>query len=116
MAATLSVLPTSGPTIPAGANKVSLKAMDTSSSTPKVDVTVLGDTERKYASPPLLDAGENTANASCSASGLLKSNTTLAITSSATTTGWICEDYEKVYTAGEYATWSASWSYYPAAS
>lgn len=113
--AALSTLPTTGPSIPAGANKVSLKAIDTSSATPKVEVTILGDSERQYAAPPLKDAGENTANATCSASGLIKSNTTLAITSSATTTGWICEDYEETYSAGEYATWSANWSYYPPA-
>jgi hypothetical protein len=112
----LSSLPTSGPTIPAGAQKVTLKDIDTSSTTPNEDVTDLEDTERKYASPPLKDGGENTASATCSVSGVLKSGTTLAVTASTTTAGWICEEYEISYEAGKYATFSASYSYYPAPS
>lgn len=109
----VSSIPSGGPTIPAGAQKASLKDIDTSATTQNVDVTVLGDTERKYASPPLKDAGSNVATATCSASGLMKSGTTLAVTAATTTTGWICEDYEKTYEAGKHAAWSANWSYYP---
>jgi hypothetical protein len=114
----LSSLPTGGPSIPAGAQKVSLKAMDSASTTTKnVDVTDLSDSERKYATPPLKDGGgSSTATSTCSASGLLKSGTALATTASTVKTGWICEDYEKTYEAGKYATWSANWSYYPPAS
>lgn len=109
----LSTIPASGPTIPAGAQKVSLKQIDTSSTTKNVDVTVLGDTQRQYASPPLKDGGADTPTATCSASGLMKSSTTLATSASNVTSGWILEDYEKVYEAGKYATWSANWSYLP---
>jgi len=109
----LAALPTTGPAIPAGAQKVSLKDIDTSGGTSKVDVTVLGDSEKKYETPPLNDVS-NAATATCSASGLLKSNTSLATTATTVKTGWICEDFEKTYEAGKYATWSANWSYYPA--
>lgn len=112
----LSSLPTEGPTIPAGATKVSLKEIDTSSTTKNVEVTDLEDSERKYASPPLKDGGANTATATCSVSGNLKSGTSLAVSASNVTEGWICDDYEKVYEAGKYATFSANFSYYPPAS
>lgn len=112
----LSSLPTGGPTIPAGATKVSLKDIDTSSTTKNVEVTDLADSERKYASPPLKDGGANTATATCSVSGTLKSGTSLAVSASNVTEGWICEDYEKVYEAGKYATFSANFSYFPPAS
>lgn len=111
--AELSSLPTGGPDIPDGAQKVSMKDIDTSSTTKNVDVTDLADDERKYASPPLKDGGTNVATATCSASGTMKTSTTLGLTPAATTTGWICQDYEKTYEAGKYATWSANFSYYP---
>ncbi len=111
----LSSIPANGPTIPAGAKTVSIKNMDTAAATPKEDVTVLGDTSRQYASPPLLDAGTDTATKTCSVSGNLKSNTTLAVTAANVTTGWICESFEKNYEVGSYATFSAEWSYYPPA-
>ena len=109
----ISTLPSTGPTIPAGAQKVTLKDMDVSSSTAKEDVTDLSDAERKYADPPLRDGGANSATATCSASGIVKSSTSLEISASTVTTGWICDDYEITREVGKYATWSANWSYYP---
>lgn len=115
----LSALPTDGPTLPAGAQKVSIKRVDLASSTNKAkneDVTVLGDTERKYAAPPLVEpsdgAASGQATATCQASGLLKGSEPEP-TPITTKTGWICEDTEVVYEAGKYATWSANYSYYP---
>lgn len=111
----LSTSPGTGPTIPAGAKTVSIKNIETAGATAKEDVTVLGDTSRQYAAPPLVEGGTATATATCSVSGLLKSNTTLTITAAATTTGWICESYEKSYEVGKYASFSAEFSFYPAA-
>lgn len=110
----LSTSPTTGPGIPSGATKVSIKNIDTSSTTPYEDVTVLGDTIRKYAAPCLKDAGSGTASSTCSVSGLLKSDTTLATSAATVLTGWICESYEKTYEVGKYATFSVEFSYYPA--
>lgn len=111
----LSTTPAGGPTIPVGAKSVSIKNIETAGATAKEDVTVLGDSSRQYAAPPLVEGGTNTATATCSVSGLLKSTTTLAITAAATTTGWICESYEKSYEVGKYASFSAEFSYYPPA-
>lgn len=116
----LSTLPSGGPTLPAGAQKVSLKTMadenGTSAANDKVDVTVLGDTERVYASAPLKEpggGGASGATAGCSASGLLQDGGP-EVDDNTVTTGWVCEDAEITYSVGEYATWSASWNYYPA--
>lgn len=111
----LSTLPSPGPTIPSGAKTVSVKQMETAGATPKEDVTVLGDTSRQYASPPLIEAGTATATKTVSVSGNLKSDTTLALTAAGTVTGWICESYEKTYEVGKYATYSVEFSYYPPA-
>lgn len=107
----LSSLPGGGPTLPGGAQKVSLKSMDVAGTTQKVDVTVLADEERKYDCPPLKDDPATTPTASCSASGLLE-DAGPEVTPIATTTGWICEEAEISYEVGQYAKWSASWSYY----
>jgi len=110
----ISTLTSPGPTIPSGAKTISFKDIETAGATAKEDVTVLGDSTRQYAAPPLIEGGTKTATKTCSVSGNLKSDTTLAITAAATTTGWICESYEKSYEAGKYATWSAEFSFYPA--
>jgi hypothetical protein len=104
-----------GPAIPSGAKTISLKDIETSGATAKEDVTVLGDASRQYAAPPLVEGGTSTATKTCSVSGNLKSDTTLAITAAATTTGWICESFEKSYEVGKYATFSVEFSYYPPA-
>jgi hypothetical protein len=103
-----------GPTIPSGAKTISLKDIETAGATAKEDVTVLGDSTRQYAAPPLVEGGTNTATKTCSVSGNLKSDTTLAITAANVTTGWICESYEKSYEVGKYATYSVEFSFYPA--
>ena len=110
----ISTLTSPGPAIPSGAKTISFKDIETAGATPKEDVTVLGDSTRQYAAPPLVDGGTKVATKTCSVSGNLKSDTTLAITAAATTTGWICESYEKSYEVGKYATWSAEFSFYPA--
>ena len=109
----LSGLPTDGPTIPAGATRVSLKSMDLSTEASFEDVTDLSSTEREYAESPLVEPTEGgKATATCSASGLLKASAPQP-TPIETTEGWICEDTEIVYEVGKYAAWSANWSYYP---
>lgn len=108
----LSGLPSGGPTIPAGATRVTLKEIDVAATAAKEDVTDLSSEEREYAAPPLVDGAGNSATATCSATGFLK-GAAPEPTPMSTTTGWICEDAEEVYEVGKYATWSANWSYYP---
>jgi hypothetical protein len=110
----ISTAPSTGPTIPSGAKTVSLKEIQTAGATPKEDVTVLGDSVRQYAAPALIEGGTKTATRTCSVSGNLKSDTTLAITAANVTTGWICESFEKSYEVGKYATYSVEFSFYPA--
>lgn len=120
----LSSLPSSGPSLPAGAQKVSLKQIDpeTASASNMVDVTTLADTQRMYASPPLVEAagGAGGATSTCSASGVVKGTVPTADPlefdsegQPITATGWVCEDAEVVYEVGKHATWSANYSYYP---
>lgn len=110
----ISTLTSPGPTIPSGAKTISLKDIETAGATAKEDVTVLGDSTRQYAAPPLIEGGTNTATKTCSVTGNLKSDTTLAITAANVTTGWICESYEKSYEVGKYATYAVEFSFYPA--
>lgn len=113
----LSSVPGSGPSIPAGATKVSIKNMDVATASvsgKKEDVTDLSSTIREYADPVLVepaDGGGKSATATCSASGFLKGSPP-AVSPKEVTTGWVCEDAEVVYEVGKYATWSANWSYY----
>ena len=111
----ISSINTSGPSIPVGAKTIAFRNIQVANVTPKEDVTVLGDTARVYASPPLVNTGSATVTQTCSVSGNLKSNTMLATTASTTNTGWICESYEKTYEVGKYATFSCEFSYYPPA-
>lgn len=108
----LSSRPTGGPTLPAGVKRVSIKNVDTDSQTAKEDVTDLDSDEREYADPPLKDGTAGAATMTCTASGNLKS-AEFDPSPITVTTGWVLEDCEFVYEAGKYATWSASWSYYP---
>jgi hypothetical protein len=111
----LSTVPSTGvPTIPSGAKTVSLKDVEVATATPKEDVTTLADASKQYASPPLIDTLKTTATKTCSVTGNLKSDTTLALTANNVNTGWICESYEKSYEVGKYATYSAEFSFYPA--
>lgn len=108
----LSSLPNTGPSIPLGAKTVTVKDVDVTASAAKEDVSDLSSTEREYAAPVLVEGGSGAATKTCSASGILK-GTAPEPTPIATTTGWVCEETEVTYEVGKYATWSASWSYYP---
>lgn len=107
----LSSTPSGGPTLPGGVRRVSIKAIDTGSSTAKEDVTTLADDERVYEDAPLKDPGSG-ATMTCSASGLL-TGAEFDPTPITVTTGWILEDCDFVYEVGKYAVWNANWSYYP---
>jgi hypothetical protein len=110
----LSTLPTiSGLTLPAGVQKVKHREVETTYVTKKEKVTVLEDTEEQYADPPLVEAAKVTATDVVTASGLIRSDTVLAVTDPSETEGWICESYQEVREAGKYATWDANYSYYP---
>lgn len=110
----LSGIPSGGPGLPSGVLKVSLKNMDTSASTQKVDVTVLGDNARVYDDPPLKDGNAGAPTANCTASGLLDGDGPEVDEPQpgVPPAGWLCDEAELTYSVGEYATWSATWNYY----
>lgn len=107
----LSTIPSGGPSLPDGVQRVSIKEVLVGATTEKEDVTVLGDTERQYAEPPLKEGTAATPTKNCSANGLLEDGPP-AITPMSTSTGWICEESEVSYEVGKYATWSGTWNYY----
>lgn len=112
----LSDVPSGVPSLPDGVQKVSLKEMDAAgTATQKVDVTVLGDTQRVYDDPPLVEpATGGVITKTCTASGLLGSSgpEVDAPQAGVAPSGWLCDEAEITYTVGEYATWSATWNYY----
>lgn len=112
----LSSVPAGTPGIPGGATKVSLKALDPATEgTKKVDVTVLGDTQRVYADPPLKEGGgEGTITASCTASGYLTGGVPAVDPPEpgVAPSGWLTDEAEVTYSVGEYAQWSVTMNYY----
>ena len=109
----LSSVPTGGPSIPAGAKRVSIRDIDTAANTQKEDVTDLSSTKREYADPPLKDAASGGATQTCTASGQIKGSPSVSASPSSVKSGWICTQAEEVYEAGKFAQWSASWDYVP---
>lgn len=111
----LSTIPSGVPSLPAGVQKISLKDVDTTSGDKKIDVTVLGDTERMYDDPPLLSGDSGQPTKTCTASGLLDGTgpEVDAPQVGVAPSGWLCDEAEISYSVGEYATWSATWNYYP---
>jgi hypothetical protein len=117
MAQVLSGVPTiSGLTLPQGCTNVKVKnvAPDPTSSSAMVDVTTLADTARVYAAAPLIDGGSGanssglTATVTCSFIGYSPS-----VTSTGTTTGWICTEVETEQAVGEYVKGTATYVYKP---
>ena len=110
----LSGMPSSvGPTLPAGCTNVKVKtsAADPSSSSNKVDVTTLDDTERVYLDAPLVDAGSGatdgiTQTVTCSFFGEAP-----AVNSNAEATGWICSEVETEYAVGDFIKGTATYVY-----
>lgn len=108
----LSSMPTvGGLTLPAGATNVKVKtsAADPSSSSNKVDVTTLDDTERVYQDAPLVDAGSGatdgiTQTVTCSFFGEAP-----AVNSNAEATGWICSEVETEYAVGDFIKGTATY-------
>lgn len=109
----LSSMPSPGPTLPSGCTNVKVKNVgaDPTSSSNKMDVTVLSDTQRVYAEAPLVDEGT-------SASGGVTTTVTCSffgeapeVTPVETTTGWICTEVETEYAVGEFVKGTATYVY-----
>lgn len=109
----LSSMPSPGPSLPAGCTNVKVKNVgaDPTSSSNKIDVTTLSDTQRVYADAPLVDegtgsAGGVTTTVTCSFFGEAPE-----VTPVETTTGWICTEVETEYAVGEMVKGTATYVY-----
>jgi len=109
----LSSLPSVGPTLPAGCTNVKVKssAADPASSSNKVDVTTLSDSQRVYQDAPLVDAGSGaddgvTQTVTCSFFG-----TPPAVNTDPDATGWLCTETEEEYAVGDMIKGTATYVY-----
>lgn len=110
--AVLSSMPSVGPTLPANCTsvKVGSTAADPSSSSNKIDVTTLNDTERVYQDAPLIDAGAGAEN------GVTQTVTatffgTAPEPSPPGSTGWVCTEVETEYAVGDMIKGTATYVY-----
>lgn len=114
--ATLSSTPSPGPTLPNGCTRVTVGGTYVAATEDqKKEVTTLGDTERVYADPPLIDAGANgeDGDQTVTAEWFASSITDVDI-SAPGSTGWVCTQVEYDYTVGEFIKGTATWKYVPA--
>jgi len=109
----LSSLPSVGPSLPAGCTNVKVRtsAADPASSSNKVDVTTLSDTQRVYEDAPLVDAGAGaddgvTQTVTCSFFG-----TPPAVNTDPNATGWLCTETEEEYAVGDMIKGTATYVY-----
>lgn len=111
--ATLSSLPSVGPSLPAGCTNVRVRSTgaDPSAGANKLDVTILSDTKRKYAVAPLVDVGAGgdedgvTQEVVCSFFG------TAPAVGAPGDTGWVCVESETEFAVGEFVKGTATFRY-----
>ena len=111
--ATLSSLPSVGPSLPAGCTNVRVRTTgaDPSAGANKLDVTTLSDNERKYATAPLVDVGGGadedgvTQEVVCSFFG------TAPAVDAPGSTGWVCVESETEFAVGEFVKGTATFRY-----
>lgn len=116
---TLSSMPSPGPSLPANCTNVKVKstAPDPTSGSNRIDVTTLDDSERVYATAPLVDVG----------GGGDEEGVTQMVTASffgeapavdpPGSTGWVCTEVETEYAVGDFIKGTATYVYKdPAAS
>lgn len=109
----LSSLPSPGPSLPAGCTNVKVKtsAADPSSSSNKVDITTLSDSERVYTDAPLIDVGGGadetgvTQTVTCSFFGEAPEP------SPPGATGWVCTEVETEWAVGDMVKGTATYVY-----
>lgn len=98
--------------LPPGCTNVKVKTMgaDPSSSSNRVEVTTLEDTQRKYDNAPLIDAGPAhaggiTYSVSCSFFGVAPEPTPMG------GEGWVCTEVETEYAVGDMIKGTATYVY-----
>ena len=110
--ATLSGVPSVGPTLPGDLISVTVSSASGEASVQKVDVTTLNDSSRQYAFPPLIDAGGNSgADSQTVTAEFYASGVSDVTVSSPGATGWVCTQVDYDYSVGEFIKGSATWVY-----
>lgn len=111
--AVLSTMPSVGPTLPDGCTNVKVRNIgpDPSGGSNKLDVTVLDDTERKYAAAPLVDVGTGGDDDGVTQEVVAQFFGAAPEPDGPGTTGWVCVSVETEYAVGEYVKGTATYRY-----
>jgi hypothetical protein len=110
--ATLSTMPSPGPTLPTGCTNVKVRKIgpDPSGGNNKLDVTTLDDSERKYAAAPLVDVGPG-ADDGVTEEVVAQFFGVAPSVSAPGATGWVVVSVETDYTVGEFVKGTATYRY-----
>lgn len=108
----LSTLPTiEGLSLPEGTTNVKFKNTAADTTSQKIDVTTLSDTQRVYAAPPLIDVGGG-------ASGGVTNQVVVsffgigpAVNTDPEASGWVCIERETEYAVGDVTKGTATYVY-----
>lgn len=113
--AVLSSLPSPGPTLPANCTNVKVQTVgaDVVSSGNRMDVTVLGDTERKYQNAPLKDVDPLADGSGITQVVVAQFFGVAPEPDPAGSTGWVCTEVETEYAVGEFVKGSATYKFVP---
>jgi hypothetical protein len=111
--AVLSTLPSVGPALPEGCTNVKVRNIgpDPSAGNNKLDVTILTDTERKYAAAPLIDVGAGGDEEGLTQEVVASFFGVAPEPDPARSSGWVCVSVETEYAVGEYVKGTATYRY-----
>jgi hypothetical protein len=111
--ATLSTLPSVGPSLPDGCTSVRVRTTgaDPSGGSNKVDVTILSDTERVYATAPLVDVGGGADESGVTQEVVASFFGEAPEPSAPGSTGWVLVEVETEYAVGEFVKGTATYRY-----
>ena len=111
--ATLSSLPSPGPSLPARCTSVRVRTTgsDPSAGSNKLDVTILSDTERKYAKAPLVDVGGGADEEGVTQEVVASFFGEAPEPDGPGSTGWVCVEVETEYAVGEFVKGTATYRY-----
>lgn len=111
--ATLSTMPSPGPTLPDGCTNVKVRNVgpDPSAGNNKLDVTILTDTERQYAAAPLVDVGTGADSNGVTVEVVAQFFGEAPSVSAVGSTGWVVVSVETDYEVGEFVKGTATYRY-----
>jgi hypothetical protein len=111
--ATLSSMPSPGPSLPSGCTNVKVRTIgpDPSAGNNKLDVTVLTDTERKYAKAPLIDDGPGADDEGVTQEVIASFFGVAPEPSPKGATGWVVVSVDTEYAVGEFVKGTATYRY-----